>query len=353
MTDPQALLTYLRNRLPRVTITGEPMPLPGGYLNHVWRVPTAKGSLIVKYAPPHLASNPAIALDPERIAFEASALALFDPTGMLSGLPTDWMRPPYVRDFDATRHVLIMEDVGRHHLLDRWLYGTHADAAAQGGEMLGHFIGALHARTFGDVHLADLFDNAGVQVVRHEVQYRAVGDLLRGLGVPDAGALGCKAEALGEAFQQPGQCVVMGDLWPRSILIVPDGLRLIDWEFVHFGRPAQDVGHLAAHIWMLYHCAPSPVKQDACTAFWQGFAPAYEYALGMHCYMFRGTSLAEQAAIHMGAEILMRTVGPFQAGYLYDGLGYHTPHIQAAVVQAAEAIRQSTAFDVLTALFPM
>lgn len=350
MTHSQDVTAYLRKRLPRIDITGPPTPLSGGYLNHVWRVPTAADPLVVKYAPPHIASDPSVALDSSRIAFEARSLALFDPRGTLSGIPTAWMRTPYVLDFDARAHVLVMEDVGPHHLLDRWLPATQPDAAQHAGTMLGHFVGALHARTFGDVHLAMLLDNVPVQTVRQDLQYEAVGDLLVGFGVSDGAALGRVAAELGTTLLEPGQCVIMGDLWPRSILVVQEGLRLIDWEFAHFGRPAQDIGHLAAHIWMLHHRARYAEKQAVVAAFWTSFTAAYREALGVHLFMFRATELVEQSSVHFGAEILMRIAHPFKAGYLYDGLPSDDPLIQEAAQTAARAIRNRTTWDVLEAL---
>ena len=43
----------------------------------------------------------------------------------------------------------------------------------------------------------------------------------------------------------------MGDLWPPSVLVRPGGgLVLIDWEMCTRGQRCQDVGHLAAHLWL-------------------------------------------------------------------------------------------------------
>ena len=39
----------------------------------------------------------------------------------------------------------------------------------------------------------------------------------------------------------------------------------------------------------------------------------------------------EDAGVHFGAEILARTIGSFQNGYLYEGLDHSHPKIKEAV----------------------
>lgn len=103
----------------------------------------------------------------------------------------------------------------------------------------------------------------------------------------DLESLASRMEAFGERLRTPGECLIMGDLWPRSVLVaqtcpadgnvggegppadgeMPDTvgnkspcsaspvLKIIDWEMCHWGRPAQDIAHFAAHVWMWWHQA--------------------------------------------------------------------------------------------------
>ena len=184
------LLRYVETHLPDFVARGTPERLPEGNLNVVWRVPGEGGSLIVKHAPPYVASNPDVDLDPNRIVFELRSLEALSTRGALADVRRDDVRPPRPVYADPVNHVLIMEDVGDVPTVGRWLqHGTDSRIAAQAtevGRRLGGFIGRLHRTTLGDEELARQFDNRTMQETRHAVQYQAVGDLLHRAGVePD------------------------------------------------------------------------------------------------------------------------------------------------------------------------
>lgn len=87
------LLDHVAMRLPGFIPTGEAERLSGGLLNEVWRVrgqpKSPPRSLVAKHAPPHIASQPEVPLDPGHIAFEARALdALAGPRGHPSSGPS-------------------------------------------------------------------------------------------------------------------------------------------------------------------------------------------------------------------------------------------------------------------------
>lgn len=335
------VVPYLRDRLPDFAPTGLPVRLPEGNLNRVWRVPGRDRSVIVKHAPPFVAADPDIPLDPSRLHVEAQCLQTLGPEGKLRGVPGPDVRPPRALDVNPEAHVLVMEDIGKVPTLGRWLRETREEAvtdrALRIGHALGAFIGRLHRRTTGDAAFAEPFDNRPVQETRHAVQYQAVGDLLARGGISDAEALGARAEALGTRLLQPGRCLTMGDLWPPSVLVTADGVRLIDWEFAHYGQPMQDVAHFAAHLWMQAHRAPSETVATAATRIRQAFLAAYRNVL-----VVEAPDLLDpvDASIHFGAEILVRTVGRFQEGYLYDGLSPDETAVQEAVRSAARHIRE-------------
>jgi 5-methylthioribose kinase len=342
MTDDE-VLPHLRERLPDVAPTAEPERIPGGNLNVVWRVPAAEGALIVKHAPPHLAADPSVPLDPSRLLVEARCLNALDPDGALSALRTEAVRVPRLYDVDEGAFVVVMEDLGDRPALGEWLRRADAEtvrsAAPAYGADLGAFIGRLHAATNDRPAHATVFNNRPMQETRQAVQYGAVGDLLARGGVPDAEALGARAEALGKDLLDPGRCLTMGDLWPSSVLVGEGGLGLIDWELAHYGRPLQDVAHWAAHLWMQRHRAPSAAVADAVAALGTSFRAAYREALGEAEDALWNDAERRDAAVHVGAEILVRAVGPFQDGYVYAGLEADHPAVQEAVAAAARRIR--------------
>jgi 5-methylthioribose kinase len=126
--------------------------------------------------------------------------------------------------------------------------------------------------------------------------------------------VGNAALAYGKLLQAPGNVIIMGDLWLPSIIVSGEELRIIDWELSHYGRPSQDVGHLAAHLWMHTHRPPSKFTADNARLILQGFLESYRTTLGKDFDQIFGVDGVQESSIHFGSEILARTVGYFQTG---------------------------------------
>ena len=140
MTDDD-VLPYVQERLPDFESLGDPVRLPEGNLNVVWRVRGRPRSIIVKFAPPYIAANPDVPLDPSRLEFEAGALRALAPGGSLAAVCTESVRPPRLLDKHTDPHVLLMEDIGPHPTLGRWLragYATPEEGARIGRPACGH-----------------------------------------------------------------------------------------------------------------------------------------------------------------------------------------------------------------------
>lgn len=321
-------------------------------MNYVWRIPGQSYNIIVKYAPPYIATLPDIPLDPARIMFEARSLEAFSPGGPLAALAQLAARPPALLDFDAEKDVMIQEDVGSGPDLGQWLQADtlDADCGDELGEVLGQFIGALHRSTYLDETFRDAFNNLSIQESRMQGQYARIETYLKRGHVSDASELGRRAFDLGQRLLKPGVCLIMGDLWPPSLLVAGNGLRIIDWEFTHFGRPAQDVGHLAAHLWMHHHRAASARAAVLSQGILDSFLRSYRHHLGHQFEAVFGADGLRDSAVHFGAEILARTVGTYQPGYLYDNLSPESPPVQEAVRIAAAHIRSPETTDVLQLL---
>jgi len=291
--------------------TSRAQRLRGGLLNHVHRVWFADraGSVVVKHAPPHVASAPGIQLDPSRSGFEAEGLrwagARGDP------------RVVVPRVLDAVPGTLVLEDLGDLPDLGVWL-AAGGDGAVL--DRLGGWLGGVHA----DTGAPGLW-NRSVQQTRLAVQYEPVAERLAGLGVPDAATLGARAVALGERLLARGPELVMGDLWPPSVLIGHDAtVYVIDWELCTLGRACQDLGHLSAHLWMGGH-----------RGRWSRGLPARFLA----AVRSRAPERPEDTAVHFACEVLARAAGPFRAGGPYAGLPDGAPELEAAVGLACEVLR--------------
>jgi len=343
------VLPYVRTRLPDIHPVGDPVRLPDGNLNHVWRVKGETRSVIVKHAPPHIANDPETPLDADRILIEARCLTAFAPGGILSDLANSAIRPPRPLDVNPQGHVLIMEDVGDHPTLDRWArtHDSSDSEVSSVGRILGTFLGSLHAETVDRPPLSTSFDNRPMQETRLAVQYEAASAMLRRGGVDDADTLGERARTLGRRLLAPGRCLIMGDLWPRSVLIPGADLRIIDWELAHYGRPLQDVAHFLSHLWMQAHRA-EPGRANDIGQLRQAFLEGYTGALGETRTDLWTADEKRDAAIHFGAEILVRAVGPFQGGYVYDGFSLDAQPVQEAVTVAARHLRTPEVAELLT-----
>ena len=328
---------FVARLCPDIEVTGPATPLSGGFMNQVWSVPAEPKPVIVKYAPPYITAAPDIPLDDRRILIEAQCLELFSLDKPLHHLATAAARPPAILAKDAWARVIVMEDVGRHPDLNTYL--KSAGTPGKTGRDLGNFIGLLHTTTAANKTFERAINNLSIQHTRRTVQYDAIGSLCRKAGYERAEIAGRQASELGQRLLSPGKCIIMGDLWPASILVGPDGIRLIDWEFAHFGIPAQDVAHLAAHLWMLAHRYPG--LRQPIDDFWLQFQAAYDAAIRPNQKYLWPDQVVRDAGIHFGAEILVRTVGAFQAGYLYEGLDLASSVVQEAVQTAGAYLVES------------
>jgi Ser/Thr protein kinase RdoA (MazF antagonist) len=295
-------------------------PLSGGLLNHVFRVQTGAGSVVLKHTPGYVAAAPEVALSDGRAGFERAALEEVASRG------TQAARAPRLLGWLDTPRVLVTEDLGPLPHLGEVLGDTPRARAL--GARLGAFVSALHRDTAGHAALAARFDNAPVQEVRLASQYAAVSGWLEEAGVADAAALGASAAAVGEDLTGPGACLIMGDLWPPSVLCDGVGVRVIDWEFAHYGRPCQDVAHLGAHLWMAH--AGDAGGGEGARAAWEGFSAAYVF--GAPGAAWSGGELGA-CAVHFGAEVLTRTVGAFAGSVAV------APGAERAVGRAVGALR--------------
>lgn len=330
----EEIYALISEHLPQFERVGSLESLQGGNLNYVWRLRGKDQNLIIKHAPPYIASNPEVPLNSNRIDFEARALKLFEAEGTLSDVSSEQIRPPKSLLYKPDQSLLIIEDIGSVPALDAWL--SSAADATQIGSLLGLFIGQLHKTTFNASDLREQFNNKPIQETRNQVQYQPASNYASEIISTQHPNFRAQTKALGEALLDPGKCLVMGDLWPASILIKNSNVRLIDWEFVHFGRPLQDVGHFAAHCWMQAHTAASTHQVSKWEKLWLSFWSKYQQVTGSLFEKLYNREEFTFITTHIAAEILVRAVGPFKSGYVYQNLSYDHPKIKEAVGSAIQ-----------------
>ena len=217
---------FIKEKFPGFEPSSEPVELSGGNLNYVWRVPGKPLNVIVKHAPPFIASNPKESLNPDRLWFETNALRLFIEGGKLSFLSTKDISVPHFYGYDSEKNLLLMEDIGSEStLFSDYMFRNYDDSMPA---ILGKFIANMHRQTAGVSFFKKSFQNLNIQKTRLQVQYRGAEEFLENAGIaPDSDAVS-NAEKLGEELLMPGKCLVMGDfgLHPFSLTDTKCGLLI-------------------------------------------------------------------------------------------------------------------------------
>lgn len=313
------IMSLIHNRLPEFEPDGNLQELSGGNLNHVWRLNGRNHSLIIKHAPPYIASSPDVPLSSDRLAFEVRALQLFQPSGALYHLAHHGFRPPKSFFYDSENSVLVMEDLGEMKPLNQEI--PDFISAGKIGYELGTFIGNLHCSTYQKEPFRKDFNNQQIQVTRNRLQYQPACEYAEIQEAGLSGKVRMFTQELGNQLLEPGNCLVMGDLWPPSLFIGrAQELRLIDWEFVHFGRPLQDIAHFAAHCFMQHQTSTPQKEAEDWVRIWEEFWSGYQKITGSYFNKLINKQELKEMYVHAGAEILIRAAGPFKEGYVYENL---------------------------------
>lgn len=315
--DRDQIIRFVQRCRPHFTPGGSIRELSGGNLNLVWRIPGDAGSVIVKHAPPYIASSPDIPMNSNRLLFEARALGSFTPSGPLSGMQQKSVQPPALLGYDAEANLLLMEDISPSA---PWFEALSSGSAGiTTAADLGRFIGELHRKSYENPEFSESFDNRPVQQTRYNVQYLSLSKSLSEKQDRVSHLAAERCAELGRLLLSPGRCLMMGDLWPPSLLWSDNKLRIIDWEFAHYGRPLQDMAHFCAHCMMHHAVAPS-AKAELYYEIWSRVISGYRASTGRLYEQLMNSDEKEWFAVHTGAEILARTIGVFSDSYLFKDL---------------------------------
>ena len=294
-------------------------PLSGGLVNQVFKVVCPDRVLVLKHAAPHLATNPEIELPISRMDVEVEALKILGELELPAAV--HW---PEVLVYDRPQSTFLMSFVKGRSLAE-FLADQDSVGRLKGyGRTLGHWLGMLHAKSSLSERreeFAGRLNNAAIQEVRAEVQYRGLTAMLEPRFEEPA-------EWVASRFSGcAGECMILGDLWPASLLLNGDSWGVIDLEFAHWGFPEQDLAHFLAHLRMWAFCSVNS-------------APIEAFAAELTDAYFEVSSWQEEnfkaANIHFGFEILARAIGPFRSGYLFENASL--ADIKTAKMMAERAI---------------
>lgn len=300
-------------------------PAGDGNMNLTLRVRLSSGrSLIVKQSRPWVEKYPSIEAPVERMDAERRFYE------KIAGVPALADAMPELLAASPKRYVLCLEDLGSHSDMSA-IYQGRVALNTLGVHMraLGGWLTQLH-RVPVTADEANHLRNRSLRRLNHEhifvIPFAADSDLeldsvLGGLNavsqrIKSDSNLRDHAAQLGEIYLSDGPCLLHGDFFPGSWLETPSGVRVIDPEFGHYGRPEFDVAVTLAHL-RIAGC------DEAISA---GFLDAY------HAH---GPTLATDLVDKFQAvEVLRRLVGVAQLP-----LKHSLERIEALVDEAAATLR--------------
>ena len=205
--------------------------------------PQSVQSVVLKYAPPYMASDPWVPLNTIRQDVEARALVLLDPNSE-SALPASSLfakypnvKTPRLIHHDFKERVLIMTDLGSSVVtIDDWLTQEPAPLpedveriAKDLGRFLGDFVIATNKPSVELLSHLQLPSNSALIHQLNEYVVNNMKIVLR--DVPDVDVLTKRVEDATRDSWKMDSCLGMVDLWRKNIAIDSDNnICLLDWE---------------------------------------------------------------------------------------------------------------------------
>jgi len=237
--------------------------LHGGVSNRTVKVTWADGrGWVLKQALAKLRVDVDWFSSPERIGVEAKALRC------LNRLAPPGTTPAFIFE-DLTQHLMGMEAIPEGHenwknvLLSGRIISDHF-------EQFGLLLGAIHRRSSEAIsEVRQLFsDTTYFENLRLEPYY-----LYAARNTEEASGF---LNALAQETLLHKDCLVHGDFSPKNTLIYQNKLILLDYEVVHVGDPAFDLGFAITHFLSKAHHSSAARNRLASAAelFWQVYLEA-------------------------------------------------------------------------------
>lgn len=229
---------------------------PGeGNMNFVARVKTNSTSIIVKQSRPWVEKYPQIPAPAERIEVEAKFYEA------VSGEDFFQKYCPRIIGYDKKNFLLALEDLGEGTDCT-FLYQKNSELEYTELTKVTSFISHLHNSPIGN---AEPFpQNTELKKLNHThifyypfqenngFNLDTIQSGLQTVAIPykTNDVLKERLKQLGEVYLGKGNCLIHGDYYPGSWLKTKSGIKIIDPEFSHFGRPEFDIGVMMAHLKM-------------------------------------------------------------------------------------------------------
>jgi hypothetical protein len=233
--------------------------------------PQSVTSVILKYSPPYMASEPDVPLSTIRQDIEARVLILLDPKSELT-LPVSSLfakypniKIPRLIHHNPEEHVLIMTDLGSLIVkIDDWLTQEPApdyEDIERIAKDLGRFLAEFVVGTSEpNIDLLSLFpSNSGLMNQFDIYLINNLKTVFLSHGVPDAEILIKRVEDSMKDYWNFELCLGMVDLWRNNIFIDSDkNICLIDWEYFGLSNASHEMGLLGMFFLFIFWMQPFP-----------------------------------------------------------------------------------------------
>lgn len=224
-----------------------------GNMNLTLRVSTDRRSVVLKQARPWVEKYDSIPAPWERAEMERRFYE------RVQSIETVRAAMPRLLAADSDSRTLLLEDLGEDARDLGFLY-EEGELDVGSVHELGLYLHHLHLATRGES--PGLLVNREMRALNHQHIFVLPFDADNGIdleqyesgltrmarGLQRDPALLAEVAALGRRYLADGSCLVHGDFFPGSWLQTPEGLRVIDPEFCHFGDPELDLGVAVAHL---------------------------------------------------------------------------------------------------------
>jgi 5-methylthioribose kinase len=234
--------------------------LLGGISNRTVRIAWADGQAwVLKQALAKLRVKEDWFSSPERIRVEAKALR------WLNHLAPSGTTPSFIFE-DAANHLIAMEAIPEEH--ENWKSALLAgQIVSDHFVQFGSLLGTIHrgsAESGPDIR-TEFADTSFFESLRLDPYY-----LYTAGRIPAAGSF---LQTLAQDTMHSKLSLVHGDYSPKNTLLYRGKLILLDYEVVHFGDPAFDVGFAMTHFLSKAHHLrrERAALADAAALFWRAY----------------------------------------------------------------------------------
>ncbi|KAJ6546876.1 kinase-like domain-containing protein [Mycena capillaripes] len=262
-------------------------------------------SVVLKYAPPHVAAEPTQPMTIHRQVIEANALRHLaeepEIQNLLSQFPE--LKIPHLIHHDLTANVLWITDLGDSQTLSKFLATAPPEATVRQiagtlGTFISQFWKTTERPTLETTALFARPDGQGDPVLFLASTALSV---MTQWDIPDADLLSSRVRTAMQMKDKVELCLGMVDFWPGSILIGHDGSHgLVDWEYFGLSTAGAEIGMLIAHLHLLI--AQSRSKPDVSEST-RTFISAFLESYGAHATP-ASTYFKRQALVAYGREMV-------------------------------------------------